>query len=77
MIDSPNAECIGTCEIRFDMDQDAKLGSIILGGAIRDLLNRMDPKQAVEALGYRRPRTVIPGTELALRGQGAQRRLAA
>lgn len=41
--------------------QDCKLGSILLGGAIRDLLCRMEPDAAVAVLGG--PRKPTPGTE--------------
>jgi hypothetical protein len=72
MIDSPNAETIGTCETKFDMDRDARLGSIILRGAIRDLLSRMPERKVREVLGAP-SHPPIPGTERVYRGQAAER----
>lgn len=55
--------------------KDCKLGSAILEGLISDLINRMTPGEVADVLGA--PRVVEPGAERFIRGQFAERRLAA
>lgn len=76
MIDSPNAESIGTCETKFDMDQDARQGSRALGEAINSLFERMPARKVAEVIG-KAHLCEVPGLQPVLRGQLAQRRLAA
>ena len=76
MIDSPNAECIGTCETKFDMDLDAKAGSRALREAIKSLLERMPASKVAKVLGPPSS-AAIPGLEPVMYGQLAQWRLAA